>query len=815
MIKISIDKPQLRDGGPLQHSGTSWQISRIPDFSDRTYYLAESLDDHLNLLEFRHVIDLGANESVYCRVKYHFNNDEASGWSRVIPVKGDQIGIKQSGTVVITPKVKVSISYTGDTFSNLILETNEMSLYSGVGHHDSTTWMVTDSNNNVIWSRAREIRDKTKIEINSDILEPNKIYIIKAIHHTNTNAESNSGKSLLSTNINKTNTFTLEAIGPLVPDRLLYFKLFVYLNNFESIDIVIRDRQGVDVISNPNQVTRTPMIDPVGLIPYQRYTIYARIKYNDGMYTNYIEISSHIVEHNALIDITPAATYLDKYNFTQELRTNGEMVSSTMELYTGDVLMGKSRDNKIYRHVLCNGKLAEKDPVISLDGILELMDKPYINIIPLKSGRVLIDYNAVRMVHIDNSIVPDDIRIYMNENNIDTYDYESITIVRDEELLATTDIYGEDLIHRPRFSLYDFNTVTNEYTLLKTIIRDDELYGTAVTNSIVPNGRYVYYIPTHSVDSITNATLIPLALKKLDLLTMEISIVAELPTEVLSNATLFGIDSNIMIFMSGSGAPEVEDGIDIFTRLNNYVYEYNIYTGRFTKVTMVSGIIPNENATLAPYTRRDGLIVLFNNTNSGLGRGDQRTALYDPVSMQASMNDNDTNDDLTYRNTIQLRNGDMLRMSTRVIDPQLIQTYVSDTYALSEFHTNDIFDVVTDLVIGVGDVVTVETLYKFDSITIEGDSDYNTGKLVLLDGNSVTEFKWNDLIVIGDINIEQDLYLNNIRDYNTITILDGSSLDIYNVLNVPNDTDFLIEGPISVSEINVGENSDLTINIPQ
>ena len=71
MIKISIDRPQLRDGGTLEHSGTSWQISRIPNFEDRSYYLAESLNDGINLLEFRHTVELESSEALYCRVKYH------------------------------------------------------------------------------------------------------------------------------------------------------------------------------------------------------------------------------------------------------------------------------------------------------------------------------------------------------------------------------------------------------------------------------------------------------------------------------------------------------------------------------------------------------------------------------------------------------------------------------------------------------------------------------------------------------------------------------------------------------------------------
>jgi hypothetical protein len=814
MIKISIERPQLPDDSTLSHSGTSWQISRIPDFTDRSYYLAEELNDTINLLEYLHNIDLDKNEAVYCRVRYHFNTGVASGWSRVIPVKSGQIGLKMSGDIVMTPRVKVTVDYINSSLTNLILETSDMAMYSGVGDHESTTWSITDTDNNIIWTKELEIRDKLKIEVSSEILEQDKIYFVKAVHHTNTNAHSNSGKALLSTNINKSNIFELKPIGPLVPDRLLYFKLFVYVNKYESVDIIIRNSQGVQVASNLNQLTRTPKILAAGLIPYQRYTIYGRIKYDNGTYSKYVEIDSYIVENNTLISSSDTAGYLDKYSNTQELRLGGEVVSTTTEIYTNDILMTKANDNNVYRHVMCGDKIVDKGPVLSLDGLNELMDKPYINIIPLHNGRILIDYNANRVVHIDSPLVPESVRTHMINNKLDKYVYELITIVADKPIIATDDIYGDELTHRPRFSLYEFNTVTYNFTLLKTVTRDDELFGTSVNNSlVVMNDSYAYYIPTHSVVGLENNTLTNLTLKKINLNNLSISLVKNLPVDIKSHPTLFKGDNNTLFFMSGSGEPTMVDNIAEFSRINNSIYRFSIPTDTWYDIGVNMNVIPNTMYSLAPYVRLDGKVVLFNNSNSGVSRGDQRTGIFDPVTNDLTLSDNDTIDDLTYRNTIQLLNGDLLRISTRVLDPQLVQTYVKDTYSADAIHINDTIDVINDLVVKVGDVVTVETLYKFNSIKIEGDSDTNTGKLILLDGNSITEFKWNDLIVIGDISIEQDLYLGT-KSYNSITILEGSSLEVYNVLHVPDDTSFAITGPISVNEMTIGENSNLVIDIP-
>ncbi len=264
--------------------------------------------------------------------------------------------------------------------------------------------------------------------------------------------------------------------------------------------------------------------------------------------------------------------------------------------------------------------------------------------------------------------------------------------------------------------------------------------------------------------------------------------------------------------MSGSNGPIVHKGINEYRRTNDDIFEYHVNTRNWVNLGRINDDIPEATYALAPYVRLDGKVVLFNNSNSGPSRGDQRTILYNPADRTTLINNNDTIDDITYRNSVQLLNGDILRISTRVIDPQLVQTYVSDTYDGANLHTNDMIDIVKDLVVRVGEVVTLETLYKFDSITIEGDSDNNTGTLVLLDGNSVTEFKWNDLIVIGDKTIVQNLYLGEPREYNTITILEDSSLEVYNVLHVPGNINFAIDGPLTVEEIIVGEDSTLIIN---
>lgn len=821
-IKVSVDKPIPTNGGKFVHISTNWQVSRVPNFTLTDQLIAQSLDDKVNLLEYRPDVDIVTNGSVYARVQYNFlntvdNTKSSSNWSKIIPINSTQKGIKMSGTVVATPSVKVNIAYNGVDFSNLILEGSNFLLYTGAGNHKSTTWRIKDINGNVLWSRVDEEVYLTKIEVDSSFLEANKIYIVTVEYNTDVNISSLEGKALLNTNTNTNNLFNLKPIGDLVANRRTYFELFINIRNYASVDIIIKDNNGITVDSNLDQATRTPYIDNNNLLPYHKYTILARIKLRDNSYTNYSIVESLICRDNTILPMDPLVNYLDKYDFTQELQTRGPIVTSSIELYNNDILSVKHNDNNIYRNVLCNGKLKEMGPILTIDTFKGMMEKSYFNMIPLKDGRILVDYNAIRRVDMTDPIIPDSIRTIMNANKLDTYDYKDIIVVRD--IVNNTNIAevtssnaGRELAtFRPRFNLYQYNPITKVLTLENTIAREDELYGTSPTNSIAQYGNKMYYIPTMRTNGLDNETPIDLEMKILDLDTFTITSVP-LPVSIKAYATLF--NSNESIYLAG-GSSNVETLTTGWNRDNNNIFQFNTNTGIWTNVGVFPNTVPSSMYALASYIRKDGKVIFFNNVTDGASVGDQRTIILDPTTYNISISDNDTPDDMLYRNAIQLQNGNIIRISTRTLDPQLVYTYISDTENGSNLTVNDTVNLILDLKVPVGTQLEVEDLHRYKTVQIEGTSDTNTGELKWVKDGVEYIFHWNDLIVTRDMVIQQNLYPNqyDYNSYNSITIIDDASLDIYNVIWVyDTDITYNIEAPVKFAWAKVASGSEIIIH---
>jgi len=822
-IKVSVDKPIPTNGGEFVHISTNWQVSRVPNFTLTNQLIAQSLDDKVNLLEYRPDVDIVTNGSVYARVQYNFlnkidNTTSSSNWSKIIPINSNQKGIKMSGTVVATPSVKVNIAYNGVDFSNLVLEGSDFLLYTGAGKHQSTTWRIKDIDGNELWSRVDEEVYLTNIEVDSSFLEADKIYLVTAEYNTDVNISSLEGKALLNTNTNTNNLFNLKLVDDLVAGRRTYFELFINVRNYASVDIIIKDNNGITVDSNLNQITRTPYIDNANLLPYHKYTILARIKLRDGSYTNYSIVESLICKNNNILPMDPLVKYLDKYDFTQELQTRGPIVTSSIELYNNDILSVKHDDNSIYRSVLCDGKLKDMGPILTIDTFKGMMEKSYFNMIPLKDGRILIDYNAIRRVDMTDPMIPDSIRTVMNANKLDTFEYKDIVVVRDITnvtnnitQVSSSNAGRELATFRPRFNLYQYNPITKVLTLENTIVRDDELYGTSPSNSIAQYGNKMYYIPTMQTTGQDSEVLIDLEMKILDLDTFVITSVP-LPVKIKAYATLF--NSNGSIYLAG-GSSTVKTLTTEWTRDNNNIFQLNVNTGSWTNVGVFPAAVSPTIYALASYIRKDGKVIFFNNVTDGSSVGNQRTIILDPTTYKITVSDNDTPDDMIYRNAIQLQNGNIIRISTRTLDPQLVYTYISDTENGSNLTVNDTVDLILDLKVPIGTQLEVEDLHRYNTVQVEGTSDANTGELKWVKDGVEYLFHWNDLIVTRDMVIQQNLYPNqyDYNSYNSITIIDDVSLDIYNIIWVyDTNTTYNINAPVKFKWAKVASGSDIIIH---
>ncbi len=718
-IRLHVEVPNINTAQPLLHTGTSWEVSKDPLFTSGLS-LASSLNDTVNLLSYDVSIDDSVKGILYVRTMYHFSNGSTSGWSNVVPFDSLQIGLKVSNSSISTPKVSYELDYEGNAAGHLIINTSNFQLFTGIGNHDSTTWMITDIDGKVVFERKNDKDNLTSFIVDLEDMVLNKLYLIKAQYHSTNNDDSNFGTSSFTIYNNDSGMFDITTPFNLVPEQWLYFVLKVYTSKFHTVDIIIRDDLGNIVADNYDQTSKTPRIYTGPLRPNIKYTVQARIKLVDNSVTKYRTIMKSVIKSNQLIEFSDTVKYPDKYTYTQPLSLNSMTIQSISQFYNGTIFMVKNNDVGIYRYIMSNKELLEVSKLTNIIDTRDPLDIPFFNFIPLNSGRLLVDYS-------------------LDVNNTK--------------------------YRKSRFTLYDYNTITHALTEVFTTVRENERYATGMsTSAAVVNHDEVYYIPTLELDNAGVES--SLVLKKLNTETFELEVIGALPFVATRYVSLICIDSDTLIAFGGSNAFETIDDVKVYTRTNDIIWKYVISTNTWTNVGTLPAEYSKYKYNMQAYMRRDKKVVIFNSAEVGPAVSDQRTMLLNTTDFSILYDDNDHADSMEYLNSVVLRNGDILRISSNVIDPQKVYTYLANT-------VTDVIDVSTvdatiDLVVPAGKIITIETPYIYNTITIEGTSYEDTGTLHWLDGDIVRVFQYRDLIITRDRNISEAV---DTTSWDSITLL--------------------------------------------
>lgn len=192
MINVCIDDPAVPAGAGFTHESTSWQISETKDFTGTLF--AEALRDPSNLLEYRNLKTVDKDQVLFARAMIHFSNGTDSEWSRTITLSAEQKGFKLSNTIVVTPEIFIDDSLLDVANDDIRVRTDEYTLYAGTGRHKSTTWEVTTLLGEEVWSRKEDEDNLTSMVIPKGRLLNEKMYLLKATFHSDTNTTSNPGK---------------------------------------------------------------------------------------------------------------------------------------------------------------------------------------------------------------------------------------------------------------------------------------------------------------------------------------------------------------------------------------------------------------------------------------------------------------------------------------------------------------------------------------------------------------------------------------------------------------------------------------------
>lgn len=835
VLRVSVDAPILPASINLTHHSTSWVFTTYPDFTLQDYVTLTIDNDTVNLTSYDYITD-NIDKPLYCKLKFHFDTGAGiidSEWSKIIIVRPDQSDTRDNDILLTTPIIN-NIAVGEE---NIVFTINDMVTYSGTATHNKTSWSVLGGNSRVIFTSPNDEVNLKSISVPKNIFEDDTAYIIRAKYHTLEDIDSNYGKVIFKTDPVLGNLFNIGMTSQFKVNSRMYFDVKLHSNETHLVDVVIVLLETGEVIDYKyDQNTLTPVIDVTNLDINKIYKIKARVKLGNGDITGYKTIYTGKPKINDLVIYNQFATYDTDYTLVQNLNLKSATVQSSVQLPDGSILISKHMDNNVYRYEMYNGILTEIEVAFELDGVDDMLDMQYVNFVPLPDGKLLVDYNALREIHDGSHLLTED-------------------IVVGEEVVVVYD--GTDVVKfRPRFMIYDYNTVTKRFTLIEKVYRDDELIGTSPTNSIAVIGDDVYYIPTYIeiqdnvmnyvpeliVDedmvqddtnvygSVTlhesfeleirhvpyNYTKVPLTIRKLNLTTFTITNLAPLPYGTIKSfANIIRTRDNRLLVLGGSTDPVVDEvtGVTLHYRVNNNVYEYNASANTFTNLATIS---PSELDIsiycMQSYMRRDGNIVLFNNVDVGAALGDQSTYIYDTTYNKLVKFNNTVTTDIPIRSSILLNNGTVVRITARANDPQHVYHYTSyidnslvftdnnaeltindhvndttisklisdindyehDSTKTTTDFTDEVTEVnrVTDLVINPGERILVEDLNKFNSITVLGTSEADTGILELVAGNYVLRFKYNDLIVNDAVNVlETD-------EFSSVTLLPGSEINI-------------------------------------
>ena len=797
-IDLHINPPGVVEG--RRYTGASWQLCKNLLFLDNTDTNSDMVLNIKNsqeyMSEYSFNYPLGKEETLYFRTMYHFEKDiivdgipsveyTDSGWSMISSLRGEQRGIKISSNIVNTPIVWCDISYEDDIHGVLTINTNTMSMFAGVGTHESTTYRIRTSQG-VVYERIRDKSNLTSLSIPFTMFEAGRVYVVECAHHNNVNADSLYGVAMLSTMCEQSKLFDIEMANPnckFMPHRYMYFKFKSLGPTVISADIILTTATGEVIAECAGQQTETPRIFTGELQPGQEYFIKARVWDQNG-FTPYVTIYKGRPQSNRVEPINIDTQYPNVWTYRNQVNTKGGVIQVTRELCSGAIISGMDNDSNLYKFTIGkNGMLNTVKPIVNLipnnNGEL---GEVYLNVVPLRTGSVLIDYaNAV----------------------------------------------SSSSCYRPKMWIADYNPITDVLSPIKSVQRTNELKSTGVSGSMasMSNGM-VYYIPAVLTNSNTTGML-PLVLKRIDTEsgTDQIDIIDEATLPFTAHqfvSMVRWVDDNLIVF-GGVNTPAVFEGNDtVYTRSNNAFYMYTISTKRWTKLLDIADtdvVLDERIYNFHMVKRHDNKIAVFNSCNSTIIRNDQSVLIFDVVNNTVEYPDIDHGDSVPYQNTIICMSGDVYRVSCNETDPQKVYRYVAGNIAQEDILDETITDSLTDIIVRENDVVTIYDPWRYDTITIEGDSAINTGKVVVKIESMGYEsiFDKDSLILTRDTIIEQNLYLG-IKQYNKIGLFAAPGETIYvrfsNIVILPAGVTFELFAPVELDRIVLGEGAVLHIKDP-
>ena len=224
-INISVIPPVLLPSN-LLHIGTEYKVSKDVLFIEDELLVNEVSET--NLFEKKFSLDIGNEDTFYVVTRYKYLVLDETGNpklengemvykfgtpSMITPFKGNQEGVRISDTIIKTPKVRIETTTELSNKEQLVITTSEFEMFSSIGQHKYSTYVITDLEGKVLFKRELDEDNLTRLILPKEINILDNL-IIYASHHSDTNATSNYG-TYVNMTTNKLPRYLVEMYGEL------------------------------------------------------------------------------------------------------------------------------------------------------------------------------------------------------------------------------------------------------------------------------------------------------------------------------------------------------------------------------------------------------------------------------------------------------------------------------------------------------------------------------------------------------------------------------------------------------------------------
>lgn len=751
-LQILPDIPDLPQD--IRIIAASYEVSRSPYFEDTEFnkrdndaIIVSNLEDAVNIKGYWiDIPNLKEEDDIYARYQLHLELTKPDGskvradmgWSRPVNMKGDQEGFKVSDVILATPKLSLSVEHTNVT-TKLLVKSSPMEIFIGYGDHTYTSWEITNSDNIVVFSRKKSKDMLLDINIPFDEFKHDEIYIIRCKHHSSTNAESDWGCYILNSGLFHKDLYEVIAPDELISGRALNTMVILNTTRFVSIDLVLKDRAEEIVAQNIGCKHLYPSLQIPQLKAGDIYRLYARLQYEPGQYTNWKLIKTYIAKDNSIYDIDPSKVYVDKYAFLHPMIQPDSKYLFSKELLSGGFVLPRTDEADDFLglgyFIMEGGQLHYVKDIPGTENIgpLKPLSNWSVGIIPLYNGEVVIAKSEITQ-EIDNK--------GQGKLNFLKYDYDSFNII---------------------------------FTLKGTAAKNKQFGSPGKSGSMVAMlNNNVYYVPAIEGSPKDKKKL---NLYVLDTSTMSINLEAELPFEAKEFVSLCMLNSNEFLVLGGCNDTSDPKPAN-WVRSNDNIYKYDIVSKSFTKIGDLTELNLPKWYNLHAVLRKDGKVAIFNNSEGVGVAEDQSIIILDPKTGLSKKLNNDHSDGRPYLKTLMSNNGNIIRISSSIYQPQMVYMYRTSDYVGTDIENMNLMSSpATELVVPKNTKVTVDNLYKYSKIEIHGEED-ESGTLVVIGPRGVREYKSDTFFVTKAMVLYENTVdkLTQGKKYKNIFVLDGASI---------------------------------------